>query len=149
MKKKTVYILIVLLTMFLAACGGKVSERTFEAEKNGVKVTTTYEHKGDEVLKQKTKSVIGYEAIGATSEDEAKQIMEMFAGGYEEIDGVDYKLEYGDSEVTEKITVNYEEMDLEEAKDIPELNISGDVSEGISMEKTAEFMEDQGFTEVE
>lgn len=149
MKRKAVYMLIALVTLFLAACGDKVSERTFEAEENGVKVTTTYEHKGDEVLKQKTKSIISYETIGVTSEEEAKQIMEMFSAGYEGIDGVDYKLKYSDSDVTEHITIDYESMDLEKAKEIPELNISGDVSEGISMEKTAELMEEQGLKEVE
>ena len=59
--------------------------------------------------------------------------------------GLDYSLEYSDSEAIESLTINYDELDYDSAKQLPGVNFEGDTDNGISMERTEEMLLDQGY----
>lgn len=150
MFKKGLGILFALSILFLlGACGSDVETSEFELEENGVVMLMTYHHEGDEVIKQTAENTIPYTSLGVESEDEAKQFLEPQSEQMQGIDGLKEEIEYGDSEAKETVEVDYEELDMDQAKDVPGLMLDGDIENGISMEKTAEMLINQGFEEKE
>src|SRR5699024_11347515 len=79
----------------------------------------------------------------------SEEIIKTVAEQYKDIDGVEYSVEYGDEEAVENIEINYEELDYEKAQKTDGIMLQGDPEKGISMEKSAEMIEEQGYTEVE
>lgn len=150
MKKKGFGILIVLsMILLLAACGSKdLEERVFEAEQMGIKSTITYYHEEDKVVKQTAENVVPYEAIGASSKEDAQALFDPESEKFQGIDGVKHKMSYSDTEATETLEVDYEKLDFDKAKDLPGMTFDGDAKEnGVSMEKSADMLLKQGFEE--
>lgn len=151
MKNKGIGLLtIVILVLLLAACGEVgVKEKRFQSEVDGMTISVTYEYQMDKVKKQTTKTIISYDAIGAETKEEAEELYDLIVEEIPLIEGLEQTLEFGDSELTEITKVDYDILDLDIAKDIPAMNLSGDLSNGISMEKTGDMLIEQGFEEVE
>ncbi|EKR9304138.1 YehR family protein, partial [Enterococcus faecalis] len=108
--------------------------------------TLTYTYQGDKVLTQTAKNIVSYDKLGITKE-EAKTALEPVSKQYEDIKGLDYKLTYEDKQAIEKLTINYEKLDYDKAKKVDGIQIDGDSSKGISMKKSQELVESQGYTE--
>lgn len=152
MKKKGIgIILAVVLALVLAACGSKeLEERVFETEQSGVKSTITYFHEGDKVKKQTAESVVPYEALGIAGKEDAQALFDPEAEKFKGIDGIKHEIKYTDSEVIENLEINYDDLDFDKAKGLPGVTFEGDAEEkGVSMEKSAEMIKKQGFTEKE
>ncbi len=148
MYKKGIGILLVLAMVFmLGACGSKEEKRVFEMKEDGIAMTVTYYYKGDKVTKQTTKNVMNYDAIGVPSKEAAKEILDPLSDMFKDVEGIKEKIDYGEYEVTEVIEVDYEKIDLDEAKGLPGMMLDGDTKNGISMKKSAEMLLDQGFEE--
>lgn len=56
-------------------------------------------------------------------------------------------MDYSDTEITEKIEVDFEKLDTDEAKNLSVMVFEGDSTDSISMKKTAETLNNQGFVE--
>ncbi len=151
MKNKGIGILsILVLVLLLSACGeGGVKEKRFKSEVDGMTISLTYEYQMDKVKKQTTKTIVSYDAIGADTKEEAEELYDLIVEDIPLIEGLEQTLEFGDSELTEITKADYDVLDLDLAKDIPGMNLSGDLSNGISMEKTEDMLLEQGFEEVE
>jgi uncharacterized lipoprotein YehR (DUF1307 family) len=147
MKKAYMFFVLAILAAIMTACGSEET-RTFEMEEAGTKSTITYTYSGDEVSKQTAENIVNYEELGIEKAD-AEEIIKPVAEQYKDIDGVEYSVEYGDEEAVENIEINYEELDYEKAQKTEGIMLQGDPEKGISMEKSAEMIEEQGYTEVE
>lgn len=148
MRKVTSLITILILALVLTACGGKEETRTFESENPGVTTTITYTYKGDKVTKQTAENVISYEEVGLGSKEEAQEAFDPLVEQFQDIDGVTHKMDYTDSTATEQLTIDFSEADYEDIKSLPGMDLEGDTNKGVSMEKSAEILNNQGFTEV-
>lgn len=147
MKKAWLFFALTMVAVVLVACGSEET-RTFEMEETGIKSTLTYTYSGDEVTSQTAENVITYEDLGIEKAD-AEEILDPVAKQYEDLEGVEYSIEYGDEEAVENIDINYEELDYEKAQGVEGIQLEGDPEQGVSMEKSAEMLEGQGYTEVE
>lgn len=147
MKKFLRVFLIFIGVFFLASCGSKIETKTFVGSpQDGIDSTLTYTYQGDKVLTQTAKNIVSYEKLGITKE-EAKTALEPVSKQYEDIKGLDYKLTYEDKQAIEKLTINYEKLDYDKAKKVDGIQIDGDSSKGISMKKSQELVESEGYTE--
>ncbi|CAD2070633.1 hypothetical protein GCM10007275_17140 [Jeotgalicoccus coquinae] len=147
MKKAWALFLLAAVMIALTACGSEET-RTFELSEQGVDSTLVYTHKGDEVVSQSTENVLNYEELGI-DKAQAEELFGSLAEQYEGLSGVEHSFDFGDEEATESISIIYDEIDAEELQNVEGINFEGDPSEGISMEKSAEMLLDQGYTEVE
>ena len=140
MKKFLRVFLIFIGVFFLASCGSKIETKTFVGSpQDGIDSTLTYTYQGDKVLTQTAKNIVSYDKLGITKE-EAKTALEPVSKQYEDIKGLDYKLTYEDKQAIEKLTIN-------KAKKVDGIQIDGDSSKGISMKKSQELVESEGYTE--
>ena len=135
MKKFLHVFLIFIGVFFLASCGSKIKTKTFVGSpQDGIDSTLTYTYQGDKVLTQTAKNIVSYDKLGITKE-EAKTALEPVSKPYE------------DKQAIEKLTINYEKLDYDKAKKVDGIQIDGDSSKGISMKKSQELVESQGYTE--
>ncbi|MER2170365.1 MAG: DUF1307 domain-containing protein [Psychrobacillus psychrodurans] len=149
MKKLIGFITLIVLAVFLTACGEDETTRTFEAEQNGIETTLEYTAKGDKVTKQTTENVIQYDLAGIESKEQAQELFDPMIEQFQNIEGITHKLEYEDSKAIESLVIDYEAVDFDEIMGLPGMNFSEDPkNNGISMEKSAEMLESQGFKEV-
>lgn len=65
----------------------------------------------------------------------------------EDVEGMNQTMDYSDTEITEKIEVDFEKLDTDEAKNLSVMVFEGDSTDSISMKKTAETLNNQGFVE--
>lgn len=149
MKRLTGFIVILVFAVFLTACGDDESTRTFELEEGGLKTTMVYTHSGDKVTKQATENIVPYEAIGIASKEEAQELFDPIIAEFQDVDGLTHQMEYEDTRAVETLTIDYEAADVEQLEGLPGMEFSDDPNDGISMEKSAELLESQGYTEVE
>lgn len=151
MRKMTGLLSIVILAFALAACGSSVDKRTFELKEEGMDSTIVYTHNGDKIISQTSKDVIhikDLEDVGVEL-DEVKTLFNMISEEFQDIDGVTHKMEYTDSEAIQHLTVDFEKIDLAEADFIPGLSFDeSDELDKSSMEKHADNLEEQGYTEI-
>ena len=150
MKKILGFITVILLMLVLTACSvGKEATRTFVLDKDGITTTMVYTYKGDKVTKQTTENVIIYELVGVTSKKQAQEILDPMSAQFQNYDGLIHKMEYDDTKAIEKLTIDYTVVDFEKIKNLPGMTFDDNVGKkGISMIKSAELVEGQGFKEV-
>ena len=148
MKKLTGFIIIMVLALFLTACGSE-STRTFELEQNGVITTMVYTTKGDKVTKQSTENIIQYDLAGIPSKEEAQELFAPLVEQFQDIDGITHNLEYEDTKAIETLTIDYEVAEYDDIKSLPGMEFTEDPKDkGVSMKKSLEILESQGFKEV-
>lgn len=136
----------------LSACGEEeATETAFTNSVNGVEMTLTYVHKGDEVIKQTTSNVIDYEASGLANKEQAQELLDPMVAQADDVEGYDQSIEYGEDSATEEVTVDYEVVDLNELNGLPGFEGSANMGDAdfISLEESRKMLEQQGFTEVE
>lgn len=154
-KKTIVVIVSCLLLMFaLSACGnnsGKEVKRVFKGTIDQTEVTTTYTVKGDMIVRQVTENKFVYSKMGLTD----KTQIEAFKAGvipyskaFQNIKGVKESLEFKDDCLIEHLDIDFTKADLTELKEKRVLELSGDLSKGVSMKLTEAMVKSQGFEEV-
>lgn len=150
MRKAWVLFLFAAVMIVLTACGSNEETRTFEMSDQGIESTLVYTHDDDKVISQSTENIINYEELGM-DKAQAEEMFGSMAEQYEGLSGVEHSFEFGDEEATETLTIVYDEVDSEELEGVQGMNFEGegDPSEGVSMERSAEMLEQQGYTEVE
>lgn len=153
MKRHLKRLLFLSVVFFLSACSFWEMEeatRTFYIEEEGIQSTLVYTYRGDEVLKQSTENIVQYETFGIETKEDAEEFFSLFVNHeLENIHGITYSIDYQENQLTEKITIDYEEVDIGEIKDLPEMNFQGNVENGISMKASAKLLLEEGFKEIE
>ena len=150
MKKLLGIISILVIAIFLTACGESEETRTFELENNGITTTMVYTYSGDKVKKQTAENVIQYEVAGIASKEEAQQMFDPLIKEFQNIDGLTHKMEYEESKAIETLAIDFEKVNFKEIENLPGMNFTENPTDkGISMKKSAEMLESQGFTEVQ
>ena len=148
MRKAWMLFLFAAVMIVLTACGSSEETRTFEMSDQGVESTLVYTHSDDEVISQSTENKLNYEELGI-DKAQAEEMFASYSEQYEGLDGVEHSFEFGDDEATENISIVYDEVDPEQLEGVEGMEFEGDPSQGISMERSAEMLLDQGYTEVE
>ena len=150
MRKAWALFLFAAVMIVLTACGSNEETRTFEMSDQGIESTLVYTHDDDKVISQSTENIINYEELGM-DKAQAEEMFGSMAEQYEGLSGVEHSFEFGDEEATETLTIVYDEVDSEELEGVQGMNFEGegDPSEGVSIERSAEMLEQQGYTEVE
>lgn len=153
MKRHLKRLLFLSVVFFLSACSFWEMEeatRTFYIEEEGIQSTLVYTYRGDEVLKQSTENIVQYETFGIETKEDAEEFFSLFVNHeLENIHGITYSIDYQENQLTEKITIDYEEVDIGEIKDLPEMNFQGNVENGISMKASAKLLLEERFKEIE
>lgn len=150
MKKLTGFMTILVSAIFLTACSnGSESTKTFELEHDGIMTTMVYTSTGDKVTMQTTENVIQYDLAGLASKEDAQELFAPMIEQFQNIEGLTHKMEYDDSKAIETLAIDYEVVDFKDIENIPGMAFSEDPKDnGVSMEKSVEILESQGFTEV-
>ncbi len=148
MKRLIGFMVIFMLAMFLAACSDESETRTFEMEQNGIETTMVYTVKGDKVTKQTTENIIKYDSAGITSKEQAEELLNPIIQEFQNIEGLTHTIEYEDSQAIETLAIDYEVVNFDDIKNLPGMNFNGDTDNGVSMKKSLEILETQGFKEV-
>lgn len=121
---------------------------TLQSEKNGATITMTYYAKGDRVYKQTSESLIPYSSLGVRTEAEAREMFGDLLDATKDIDGYSDTLDYKDDHVVEVVIVDYDVVDIDKIKNLLGNYYSGDASNGISLSKSVEWLEQSGFKKV-
>ncbi len=149
MKKILSLVLVLVLLLSVVACGKKTETASFELNNNGVKSVITFTYQGDKVITQTAENVITYSESPIKDKEDAKAKLDKISKMYEGVKGIKHSIEYGDKATIEKISVNFEELDVEAYKKLPGTLSSGDISKGISFKSTEKLILNAGYKKVE
>lgn len=139
--------LLAVFAILLVACGAKKEEsKTFVLDNGVVNTELTYYYVGDKVTKQTTKTILKYGQPGIENKEAVMKKMEPIAAKYKEIKGLEHKIEYGETEVIEELSMDYSQVDYEQLKGLEGMAFAGDPQNGISMKKSEEMLLAGGFT---
>ena len=75
----------------------RATETAFTNSVNGVEMTLTYVHKGDEVIKQTTSNVIDCEASGLANKEQAQELLDPMVAQADDVEEYDQSIEYGET----------------------------------------------------
>ena len=149
--KAAAVVLLAILVFALSACSGskEATQAVFTQEKDGIKVTLTYFAEGDDVVKQSTVNVINYAEAGLGGAADAREIFDPLIKDFEGVEGLEHKMEYGETEATETMTVDYTKADISEIAKLTGSSFSGKTEKGakLSMEGSRQMLLKAGFTE--
>ncbi|MGT2949216.1 DUF1307 domain-containing protein [Streptococcus devriesei] len=164
MKKKLILILGTFAAVLLAALlvQGTASAKSsntravyYQMFKEGsADVRLTYYHRkgSDRVTKQVTQNTITYAALKVDDAEAAKEKLSDEAEKYQGITGVKESIDYKDTYLVEKVSVDYNKADLDElAEKLPEIDLdtpSGKRAAYISLKKSEKLLKKQGYTKV-
>lgn len=147
MKKLWKLVLLIGMVVIIGACG-KIETTVFELEPEaGIKAELTYYHKGDIVVKQTAHNEVDFETVGIEDRKMAEELYSPVAEQYKGIKGIDHKLKFTDKKLIEDLTIDYEKLDFDAAKSVPDIQIEGNGKNGISLKVSKELLESQGFKE--
>ncbi len=149
MEKWIMICLVLLVGCILVACNAEEKTVTLQMEQEGVIMELTYKAEGDKVIEQSANNVLPYEALGVTTPEEAEEIMTEFIAGYDDTEGVTHNIDYQDDELIETLTIDYETVDLNEVNKLSGASFEGDLDKGVSLKKSIEVLEEQGYKVVE
>lgn len=149
MRKFLMVGLALLVSIVMVACNSDDNTVTLQTEQNGVTIKITYKADGDKVVEQTANNVMPYKAVGVTTKEEAEQMFAQVVGEYEKVEGITHNMDYQDDKVIESLKIDYEKADPEEVSQLVGTTFEGDISEGISLEKSVEALKKQGFEVIE
>lgn len=147
MKRMFCMLLATLMILSMIGCGGTEQSKTlrYEDEESGITMEYKMDAKGDIVHTITQTSLLD---CSAYSEEEIAEIEELLAqtiASYEEYEGVTYDSSMTDATLTEIITIDASDSDtLTALSDAGLLPIDGNASK-ISLKKTVEALESQGW----
>lgn len=120
---------------------------TLQTEQNGVQIKLVYTAEGDVVKKQTAENVIPYASLGVQTADEAKEIPDLktLIEQYKGVNGIKHDMDFQENELYENLEVDYEVIEYEEAKDLLGFQSEGDLTNGVSLTRSIEMLQAQGF----
>ncbi len=148
MKNIKKILIILMLSFALVACeSNKNLEKTiYFIENKGIKSEIILYHDKDNVLKQTNNNEILYSVMDVDSKKGAEEALKYSSDEYKGVKGIEQSIEYKDDKAVETIEINYSKLDFEEARNIAGLRIDKNAEQGISLKKSIDTLEQQGFT---
>ena len=128
--------------------GDGENEITLESDQDGILMEITYKADGDMVTDQLAHNEMSYEALGVESKEEAKELdlLKETEETYNEIDDVEYELDFRDDEVIEDIEIDFTKADMEAVSNLIGSEFEGDVEQGVSLSQSVDMLIASGFT---
>src|SRR5699024_133662 len=128
--------------------GDGENEITLESDQDGILMEITYKADGDMVTDQLAHNEMTYEALGVESKEEAKELdlLKETEETYNEIDDVEYELDFRDDEVIEDIEIDFTKADMEAVSNLIGSEFEGDVEQGVSLSQSVDMLIASGFT---
>lgn len=93
-------------------------KKTYYINNDGSETEITYYFKNDGAFKQSTVSKVLYENLNVANEKETRKTLATTNEMYDGSKGISHSIEYNDDYVVEKISVNYNEIDKEDLKEL-------------------------------
>lgn len=138
--------LLLALSLVLVACstGGEVTKMTKDDGQGNVS-TVELHSEGDKVTRQISENVFDSAYLSVT-EDMLTENLDQFKNSYNSVDGIsyDYKIDENGI-VTEKIEVDYKNIDWDKYEQLDGVVLDGDPQNGISLQRTIDIFEQGGF----
>ena len=152
MKKILSVVMVLCMTLALAACGGKeqtVSYRS-EQEQGGQKLvdTMTLEAKGDKIVKITESIEVDMSEFDEATQEQAAAIYDALVEQYAAVEGVECTGSAGTGTYTISITIDATGDAVEKLAEQDLLAIEGNGSK-LSLKATGESLEAGGYTKVE
>jgi uncharacterized lipoprotein YehR (DUF1307 family) len=152
MKKIVSVVMVLCMTLALAACGGKeqtVSYRS-EQEQGGQKLvdTMTLEAKGDKIVKITESIEVDMSEFDEAAQEQAAAIYDALVEQYAAVEGVECTGSAGTGTYTISITIDATGDAVEKLAEQDLLAIEGNGSK-LSLKATGESLEAGGYTKVE
>lgn len=152
MKKIVSVVMVLCMTLALAACGGKdqtVSYRS-EQEQGGQKLvdTMTLEAKGDKIVKITESIEVDMSEFDEATQEQAAAIYDALVEQYAAVEGVECTGSAGTGTYTITITIDATGDAVEKLAEQDLLAIEGNGSK-LSLKATGESLEAGGYTKVE
>ena len=152
MKKILSVVMVLCMTLALAACGGKeqtVSYRS-EQEQGGQKLvdTMTLEAKGDKIVKITESIEVDMSEFDEAAQEQAAAIYDALVEQYAAVEGVECTGSAGTGTYTISITIDATGDAVEKLAEQDLLAIEGNGSK-LSLKATGESLEAGGYTKVE
>lgn len=146
--------MIALLALALSGCGilggGAETVTSYTKTQNGANVTLTFHATGDKVTKQSTHSVLNYAQSGLKDKETAKAYFDPIITQFQNVKGLTHSMTYGETEAIEDLEVDYSKADIEEVSKLMGSSFEGGSKQkGVSLKKTVEGLEANGFTKVD
>lgn len=105
----------------------------------------TYYYEGDNVKIQTAKNVVKYAALGKTKE-EVEKLFEPIAQRYKDTKGVKQHMDFGATEASEEVYVDYDEVDMKALRKLSGSQFTGDEnSSTVSYSRSLELLKQAGF----
>lgn len=156
MKKMWMFFVIMVLLVVMSACNDN-ENLGFSFDSDGENFVTlalheddyeteiTYEADGDMIKKQTTRSEASYEQYGVQNKASAEVAFNEIVQQYQSIDGIEFDIEFFDEKVEQSLTIDYEKIDAEDLKEVPGVNIDGNLKKGVSLKATVKVLQEQGY----
>lgn len=148
-KRITGFIIALISLIVLAACGSSEETVSYQAEEEGVKITLTYTAEDDTVTEQTSENEIEYAALGLTDKEQAEEIFNPVVEQYQNVDGITHEIDYQDDKVVESVSVDLTTVDMDELTALEGAMFEPGENDEISLERSVEMIESQGFEKVE
>ncbi|WP_152655758.1 DUF1307 domain-containing protein [Oceanobacillus sp. CFH 90083] len=144
----TVFTLLLISIITLAACGSNQETVTYQLEDGENSIEVTFVAEDEEIIEQSSRSITSYDSItGIESKEEAEALITPTAEPLQGIDGLEYNIDFQDDHFIETINIDFTTVDLSELPGLHELleNEEGN----LNLEDAMESMEEQGFEKIE
>lgn len=153
MKKlfKVVIVFTLILSLFsLTGCGGKEQTATFKkSTSNGVELTISFHAKGDTVDKMTQVTKIDISKYSKEQVDTLYNQGDKAKQQFSTIDGLNYNLKEENDVMIETIEISFTKDNIKQLSDSNILPMTESNVSKISLEKTIEQFENQGYERVE
>lgn len=137
-------------SLLLTACGSnEANETTVTCEGiiNGIETKVSLVHDDEKALRQTVENTTDYASYGV-SEEEIQTLLEAAVASYEGVEGLSYTYDTKDGVLTETISVDYINGDLDVLEDLGIVDFGGQTGsiKYIDYKATLESYEQQGLT---
>ena len=146
---------LVVATLGLAGCAGDPgetgsTETTLTLSQPGAETTVTYEAVGDKLTRQTTENTVDYAESGIEDREAAEQQVGALVDQYQGIPGVEHEIEFGDTSLTETVTITYANLDVDKLAQATGVEPAADPEEArnVSLAEAVSTLKEAGFTEV-
>ena len=137
------------LVLLVTGCGSKpIVETSLTTNQGGIDQVITFFSQGDKVVRQTTTNTVSYTALGVSTEEEARALLDPIGEDFQGINGLTHSFTYSDEQAVEYLEIDNSIADLSEISKLTGSQFSGNTDKGISLAKSIEMLEKQGFTKV-
>lgn len=141
-------------TLALTGCAAPdttPSKTVMTASQGGALTTVTYYAEGDLLTKQRTQNVVEYAASGIADKAAAEVAVGELIDQYKGIEGVQHTIDFGETSLTETVTITYKNLDAEKLAKANGGEVTSTNAEArkVSLSDAVASLEAAGFTKAQ